>query len=392
MRIVMFSNTYKPSTSGVVTSVALFRKGLMSARHEVHLIVPQYEDYIDSEPYIFRFPALDLSDRIDISLVLPFQPLIEPTVRGIMPDIIHSQHPLWMGDLAVAFAHEFRVPLIFTFHTRYDEYAQSYVPIAAGLASKVAEEVVRRYMRQCTHIIAPTPAIRDLILNEYHIDAPVSVVPSPVDLTRYEGKDSRRIRQEFGLDKYELLLYMGRVAKEKGLDLLVNAFAKVIAERPQARMLLVGDGPYRRVLESLVRRHGLSRKVIFTGVVPHEEIPDYAAAADLFVFSSVTDTQGLVLIEAMAAGVPVVAVEAPGPIDVLAKGGGLLVPAEEEAFVQAVLALLEDEKRREDMGEEAFRMAQPYAISETTNKMLAVYEDAIMALRGDYNFQRIGIP
>jgi 1,2-diacylglycerol 3-alpha-glucosyltransferase len=383
MRIVMFSNTYQPSTSGVVTSVALFRQGLMSANHEVHLIVPQYEDFIDSEPYIFRFPALDLSDRIDISLVLPFQPLIEPTVRGIMPDIIHSQHPVWMGDLAVTFAHELRVPLVFTFHTRYDEYAQSYVPIVAGLASKVAEEVVRRYMRQCTHIVAPTPAIRDLILREYSIDAPVSVVPSPVDLERYKEKDSKRIRQEFGLDKYELLLYIGRVAKEKGLDLLVNAFARVIAERPQARLLLVGGGPYRRTLESLVKRHGLTGKVLFTGVVPHGEIPDYAAAADLFVFTSVTDTQGLVLVEAMAAGVPAVAVKAPGPIDILAGGGGLLVPAEEDAFVKAVLMLLNDEVRRKEMGQEALRLAQPYAISETTKKMLAVYEEAILALRGD---------
>jgi glycosyltransferase involved in cell wall biosynthesis len=379
----MFSNTYQPTTSGVVTSVALFRQGLMSANHEVHLIVPQYEDFIDSEPYIFRFPALDLSDRIDISLVLPFQPLIEPTVRGIMPDIIHSQHPVWLGDLAVSFAHELRIPLVFTFHTRYDEYAQSYVPIVAGLASKVAEEVVRRYMRQCTHIVAPTPAIRDLILREYPSDVPVSIVPSPVDLARYKEKDSKRIRQEFGLDKYELLLYIGRVAKEKGLDLLVNAFAKVIAERPQARLLLVGGGPYRRALESLVQRHGLTEKVIFTGVVPHEEIPDYTAAADLFVFTSVTDTQGLVLVEAMAAGVPAVAVEAPGPIDILAGGGGVLVAAEEDAFVQAVLTLLEDEVRRKEMGQEALRLVQPYAISETTNKMLAVYEEAILAL-GDY--------
>jgi glycosyltransferase involved in cell wall biosynthesis len=383
MRIVMFSNTYKPSTSGVVTSVALFRQGLLSANHEVHLIVPHYEDFIDSEPYIFRFPALDLSDRIDISLVLPFQPLIEPTVRGIMPDVIHSQHPLWMGDLAITIAHELRVPLVFTFHTRYDEYAQSYVPIAAELASKVAEEVVKRYMRQCTHIVAPTPMIRDLILREYQVDKPVSVVPSPVDLTRYENKDSRRIRQEFGLDKYEVLLYIGRLAKEKGLELLINAFAMVIADRPQARLMLVGDGPYRRALEGQVQRFGLSRQVIFTGVIPHEEIPDYAAAADLFVFTSLTDTQGLVLVEAMAAGLPVIAVEAPGPVDILSGGGGLLVPADEDAFVQAVLGLLEDDLRRKEMGEEAFRLAQPYSISAITDRMLAVYEEAILSARGD---------
>jgi 1,2-diacylglycerol 3-alpha-glucosyltransferase len=377
MRVLMFSNTYQPSTSGVVTSITLFRQGLIAANHEVHLIVPHYDGYEDKDPYIFRFPALDLSDRIDISLVLPFQPLMEPTVRGIMPDIIHSQHPVWMGDLAVTFAHDLRVPLVFTFHTRYDEYAQSYVPIVAELASKVAEEVVKRYMRQCTHIVAPTPAIRDLILREYPIKVPVSIVPSPVDLTRYQDIDAKRIRKEFGLDKYELLLYMGRLAKEKGLDFLIRTFAKIVAERPQARLMLVGDGPYRRGLENLVQSLGLFNKVIFTGLVPHEEIPDYASAADLFVFSSVTDTQGLVLVEAMAAGVPVVAVEAPGPIDVLAKGGGILVPAKEDAFVQAVLSLLEDERYREEMGEEALRITQRYSVSVTTQKMLAVYEEAM---------------
>jgi 1,2-diacylglycerol 3-alpha-glucosyltransferase len=377
MRVLMFSNTYQPSTSGVVTSITLFRQGLMAANHEVHLIVPQYEGYEDKDPYIFRFPALDLTDRIDISLVLPFQPLMEPTVRGIMPDIIHSQHPVWMGDLAIAFAHELRIPLVFTFHTRYDEYAQSYVPIVAELASKVAEEVVKRYMRQCTHIVAPTPAIRDLILREYPIKTPVSVVPSPVDLTCYQDIDANRIREGFGLDKYELLLYMGRLAKEKGLDFLIRSFAKIVAERPQTRLMLVGDGPYRRGLENLVRSLGLFNKVIFTGLVQHEEIPDYASAADLFVFSSVTDTQGLVLVEAMAAGVPVVAVEAPGPIDVLAEGGGILVPAKEEAFVQAVLSLLEDERYRQEMGEEALRITQRFSVSVTTQKMLTVYEEAM---------------
>jgi glycosyltransferase involved in cell wall biosynthesis len=236
-------------------------------------------------------------------------------------------------------------------------------------------------MRQCTHIVAPTPAIRDLILREYNVDKPVSVVPSPVDLARYEGSDSRRIRQEFGLDGCEVLLYMGRVAKEKGLDLIVNAFAQVATERPRARLLLVGDGPYRRVLESMVQKLGLERKVIFSGVVPHGEIPDYAIAADLFLFSSTTDTQGLVLVEAMAAGVPVVAVEAPGPIDVLAGGGGLLVPPQETPFAQAVLSLLNDETRRVKLGREAYRLAQPYAISAATEKIVHVYEQAMIDVK-----------
>jgi len=379
MRILIFSNAYKPTISGVVTSISLFRRGLINANHEVHIIAPQYEDYQDEEPYVFRFPALDLSDRLNISLVLPFQPLMELTVRGIKPDLIHSQHPVWMGDLAAAFASDMNLPLVFTFHTRYDEYAQSYVPILPGLASKVAEEVVLRYMRNCTHIIAPTPGIRDLILREYPIDVPVSVVPSPVDLNQYDELNPGRVRTMLGLEEEELLLYVGRLSKEKGLDLILRAFVRIVAERPSVRLLLLGEGPYKRALESKARRLGLSERIIFGGVIPHEEVPDYVSAADLFVFSSLADTQGLVLLEAMTAGVPVVAVEAPGPADVLSEGGGLLVPATEVDFSNAVLSLLADEVSRREMGKQAIRAAQRYSISATTARMLEVYEKTIEA-------------
>jgi 1,2-diacylglycerol 3-alpha-glucosyltransferase len=379
MRILIFSNAYKPSISGVVTSISLFRQGLINANHEVHIIAPRYEDYQDEEPYVFRFPALDLSDRLNISLVLPILPLMEPTVRGIKPDLIHSQHPVWMGDLAAAFASDMNLPLVFTFHTRYDEYAQCYVPIVPEFASKVAEEVVLRYMRHCAHIIAPTPGIRDLILREYPLDVPVSVVPSPVDLNKYDELNPGRVRTMLGLEEEELLLYVGRLSKEKGLDLILRAFIRIVAERPSVRLLLLGEGPYKRALESKARKLGLSRRIIFGGEIPHDEVPDYFSAADLFVFSSLTDTQGLVLLEAMTAGVPVVAVEAPGPVDVLSEGGGLLVPATEVDFSNAVLSLLTDEVGRREMGKQAIRAAQRYSISATTARMLEVYEKTIEA-------------
>jgi 1,2-diacylglycerol 3-alpha-glucosyltransferase len=122
---------------------------------------------------------------------------------------------------------------------------------------------------------------------------------------------------------------------------------------------------------------GLEERIIFTGAIPHDEVPHYTAAADMFVFSSLTDTQGLVLMEAMAAGTPVVAVEAPGPVDVLAEGGGILVPSQEDAFAETVCALLTDEDRLREMGEEAKRAVKRYSISEATQRLLAVYEAAI---------------
>ncbi len=379
MRILVFSNAYKPTISGVVTSIALFRQGLIEASHDVHIIAPEYEEYQDKEPYVFRFPALDISEQADISLVIPFKRKMLPTVHGIQPDLIHSQHPIWMGDLATAFARDLNLPLVFTFHTRYDMYAPKYVPIAPKLTGVVTDEIVHTYLKKCTHIIAPTPSIRDFILHHYAPEAPVTTVPTPVDLDQYKSLNPRRVRADLGMRNVEILLYVGRLTNEKNLDFLLQAFVKIVAARPQARLLLVGQGPHERDLQRLAWELGIGEQVIFTGSIPHDEIPHYTAAADLFVFASMADTQGLVLIEAMAAGTPVVAVQAPGATDMLAEGGGVLVPANQDAFANAALALLTDKSRRRAMGEQAARAVQRYTISATATRMSAVYEEAVAA-------------
>jgi 1,2-diacylglycerol 3-alpha-glucosyltransferase len=391
MRILVFSNAYKPSVSGVVTSIALFRRGLIEAGHDVHIVTPEYADYEDKEPYVFRFPALDLPDQLDISLVIPLKTTMATTVHGIKPTLIHSQHPFVMGGLAAAFARDLNLPLVFTFHTRYDVYAQRYVPVVPELAGIVTDEIVRRYLEKCAHIVAPTPSTRDMILRDYGADIPVSVVPTPVDLGQYHDLGPQRVRAALGLEEAELLLYVGRLANEKNLDFLLRAFARIVSERPQVRLLLVGKGPHERGLQRLARKLGLGERVIFTGPIPHSHVPHYAAAADIFVFASLVDTQGLVLIEAMAAGTPVVAAQAPGPADVLVKGGGLLVPAQEDAFAGAVLELLADEARRRAIGEQAARAVQRYSIPSAAARLIAAYEAAITAGPRPVK-KRLGLP
>jgi glycosyltransferase involved in cell wall biosynthesis len=379
MRVVFFTNAYKPTISGVVTSISLFRQGLLDAGHGVNIVAPQQGDYQDEEPYVFRLPAIDLPGEIDLSLAMPLKALIETALRGIKPSLIHSQHPILMGDLAAAFARELEIPLVFTFHTRYDEYAQQYIPIAPELAGTVMEQIVARYLEKCAHIIAPTASIRDFILREYDPSAPVTVVPTPVKLSAYDGLDPGRIQADLGLQSAEVLLYVGRLAGEKGLDFLLRVFARVVAERPDARLLLVGEGPGEGDLREMAEELGVGDRVVFCGAVPHSQVPHYAAAADLFVFSSVTETQGLVLIEAMAAGTPVVAVEAPGAIDILDEGGGLLVSPREDVFAEAVIDLLDDRQRLEALGRQAVRIVRRYTVPAATERLLAVYETAVAA-------------
>ncbi len=251
MRIAIFTNAYKPAISGVVTSISLFRQGLHAAGHETHIFAPDYEGYRDEEPYVFRLPALDLSEQLNVSIVLPLKSLVDLTLGGIQPAIIHSQHPVWMGDLAATCARELGIPLIFTFHTQYERYAQLYSPIAGKLAGHFTEERVRRYLQQCRHVIAPTESIRAMLASKFGLNEQVSVIPTPVDLDRFRNAKAGDLRTRLGLEDREVLLYVGRIAREKGLDLLLNTFAEVHARRPQTRLLLVGSGPYLEGAEAL---------------------------------------------------------------------------------------------------------------------------------------------
>ena len=382
MRIAVFTNTYLPTISGVVTSIRKFRKGLINAGHDVHIFAPEYEGYEDQEPYIFRFPALDLSDQLNISIVVPIKNLMESAVRGVKPTLIHSQHPVWMGDLAVSFARTLNVPLVFTFHTQYEKYAQHYSRIAPKLAGRITEEVVRRYLQHCAHVVVPTESIREMLTKDYGIRQGVTVVPTPVDLQEFDALHPEKVRAKFGLEGLDVLLFVGRLASEKGLDMLIQAFVLIHQARPGVRLLLLGKGPHEEALNAKLAKLGLKDLVILAGAVPHEEVPNYYAAADLFVFPSTTETQGLVIIEAMAAGLPVVAVRAPGAVDVLTGGGGVLTENTPEALARGVVDILADSGQRRELSEQARSAVERYSIPKATARMLNAYEATLNQWQG----------
>jgi 1,2-diacylglycerol 3-alpha-glucosyltransferase len=377
MRIVIFTNNYKPVVGGIAVSIALFRQGLIDAGHEVHIVTPEYQDYEDEEPYVYRVPALDLPGALSGSLALPLKAPITTTIQGIKPAVIHSQQPYLMGDVAAAVAQDMNVPLVWTFHTRYDINAKEYFPFAPELATSIMNRVIERYLEECVQVISPTASIKDFIQRQYAPQVPVSVVPTPIDLSAYCTLEPRRVRATLAPEDNKLLMYVGRLAIEKNLDFLLRAFAPIAAQCPAVRLVFVGEGLAEDNLRQMARKLGLEERITFTGAIPHDEVPHYTAAADMFIFSSLTDTQGLALMEAMAAGTPVVAVEAPGPVDVLAEGGGILVPPQEDAFADAVCTLLTNEDRLHEMGQEAKRAVQRYSIPEATQRLLAVYEAAL---------------
>jgi glycosyltransferase involved in cell wall biosynthesis len=374
-----WTNAYRPTVSGVVTSIVNFRRGLQCLGHEISVIAPEYERYQDSEAYIFRFPAVDLSERLEIALTWPIKGLMNPTVRGLKPDLIHSQHPILMGDLAAEFAREMDVPLIFTFHSQYTRYVEYYLPVGGRQLGRITGELIGRYLAKCDAIIAPTKSIEAHLQDTFDIQVPIEVLPTPIDLSLYEGLDRGSAKANIGAQEEEILLYVGRLAREKGLYVLLRAFSQISAERPNCRLRLVGRGPDEENLRGLARELGIGEKVRFTGAIPHQEIPMWMAAADLFLFPSTTETQGLVIVEAMAAGTPVLAARAYGSIDMLSEGGGVLTAPEPGALAAAAVELLEDPARRRQLAEEARQASRQYGIQAGARALERIYRRTIQS-------------
>lgn len=374
MRIAMFTNTYKPAINGIVTSISLFNQGLQDAGHEVHIFAPKYNEMDEEdEPLVFRFPAIDLSEMVAAALPLPVKALLEPTVNGLQPDIVHAHHPLLMGDMAAEFAEERGIPLVFTFHSRFEEYVEHYAPFASNLFGTLVDRMVQRYLKRCTHVIAPSASVGRMI-EQIAPDLPITILPTPIDLSVYKGLQRDKVRSAYGLEQNEVLLYIGRLSKEKNLPFLFDAFAQIHAARPNTRLLVVGFGPLEDSLKDWVEKNDLSQAVIFTGGVQHDKIPHYAAAGDLFLFASTTETQGLVLIEAMAAGTPVVSVKGMGQIEALSQGGGVIVEEDLNVFIQQVLALLMDKHALRRLATEARSAVERYSVARSVKALVGVYQ------------------
>lgn len=379
MRIVSFSNTYRPTVSGVVTSIDSFKLGLQNAGHDVHVIAPEHSGYIDSEPYIYRLPSLDLPGELNFSLALPLKSRISVLIEGIKPQIIHCQHPFLTGDLAASFAKDMDIPLVYTFHSRYDIITQRYIPAIAEIADLVVDDILDRFFAKCELIIAPTPTTKNFIIENYNPKALIQVIPTPVNLDHYcDEAKIRQLRTTSQIDGKQVLLYIGRLAREKNLDFLMTVFALIQTKLPDTILMLVGGGPDRERLENLADKLKIRSSLIITGFVDHAVIGCYASLADIFVFPSDSETQGLVLLEAMAAGVPAVAVKAPGCEDVLNDGGGLLVPLNEQVFSNAVIELLSDRNRLMELSRDALITAARYSLPVITDKLIHAYEMAIV--------------
>ena len=383
MRVLFVSDVYFPRVNGVSTSIATFRTDLAAAGVRTTLVVPQYAapdataDWAD--PEIIRVPAAGVPRDPEDRRMRWGE--LGRTLRALATrrfDLVHIHTPFLAHYAGLRFARAQGIPVLETYHTFFEEYLHHYVPLLPrALGRRLARGVTRSQCAQVDAIVAPSQPMRAM-LEAIGVTQPVQVIPTGLPADRFVRGDGVRFRSMHGLPaERPLLLYVGRVAHEKNIGFLIDAFLEVRRARRDALLVIAGEGPARAALLAQVERLGLTNDVAFVGYLDRDRgLADCYAAAAVFVFASRTETQGLVLLEAMAQGCAVVSTAHLGTASILLPGcGAHVAPDETGAFASAVIGLLDDPERAARLGAQARRYAQGWASSLMAWRMREFYAE-----------------
>jgi glycosyltransferase involved in cell wall biosynthesis len=308
-------------------------------------------------------------------------------VRRLNVDIIHSQVPGNIGVYGLIAAWLFDIPHVHTYHTLYMAYVH-YMPIPHAVSTRSVKWISRKFLGRCQRAVAPSHDIRTE-LKSYGVDAPIDVIPTGIETRRAHAfLNPEKLKGKYGIPADRpCLLYVGRLGPEKNVAFLFEVMQELRQRHEPAHLLIIGDGPDRHRLEGLVHQGGLTENVTFAGYIPREEVFSFYRMADLFVFASLTETQGLVLLESMSVGTPAVAVSAMGVADLLSDGrGGIPVRPRPEEFANAVRSMLSDSSLFEAKREEALAKADEWSVPRSTDRILWFYEESLR------DYKRHGMP
>ena len=376
MNIVMVTNTYTPHIGGVARSVEAFSSEFRRSGHRVLIVAPEFADMPTDEVDVVRIPAIQNFNGSDFSVALPTAGLLTENLDKFQPDIVHAHHPYLLGMTALRIARYRELPLVFTHHTLYEQYTH-YVPVDSPLFRQFVTELATHYANLTDQVFAPSESIASLIQNR-GVKAPIAVVPTGVNLERFGCGEGQHFRASMGISKEAFVVgHVGRLAPEKNLGFLAESVAKFLHAHPRGHFLIVGQGPSKIEIRDIFERQGLMQRLHVAGALDQNELADAYHAMDGFAFASKSETQGMVLTEAMAAAVPIVALDASGVREVVKDGfnGRLLHEETPEAFSTALqwLANLPAAKM-ESLKRSARETAETFSMQNTAAKAIAHYE------------------
>lgn len=383
MRILMVSDVYFPRINGVSTSIQTFKQEFEKQGHEVVLIAPNYPQDYPTDETILRINSrgvlFDPEDRMmhyrDILAMLP-------RLREMNFDLVHIHTPFVAHYAGVKLANSLAIPCVVTYHTLFEEYLFHYIPfLPRSLLRAFARRFSRTQCNQVDSVVAPSSVIVDL-LHRYGVEQSIDIIPTGIRSGSFSEGDGSSFRRQFGIPEDGIvLLNVSRVAHEKNLRLLLNMLKLAVQKNPKLCLVIAGEGPARKACMEQAQQLGLNEHIYFVGYLDRAtQLIDCYHSADLFVFSSRTETQGLVLLEAMAAGTPVVSVAAMGTRDILIEcPAAQIVEDDPQAFADTLLEIVEDPARMKSLQDNCEAAVQAWDSTTMASKMLSFYRSVLAA-------------
>lgn len=385
MRIGLFTDTYPPYINGVSTSVLMLKQGLEKLGHKVYVVTVNSENFhYKKEDDVLMIPGVPIG-IMDFRMTSLYPIKAQKIIKSWNLDVIHTHTEFGVGSFARLIAKQYNIPLVHTYHTMYEEYIYYITKGYFDGASKKLVEYLTLFLCDKTveELIVPTKKTYDLFKEKYKVKRDVHIIPSGIDVTRFykENIDKEKLevlKKDLSIKKDDfIILYVGRIAKEKNIEFLINNLKDITKKIAKAKMVIVGDGPDINDLALLVHQNKLDKKVIFTGKVPWSDIPKYYQLANVFVTSSKTETQGLTVIEAMAASKPVVAIKDESFLLVMTdKQDGLFFETEEE-YKDLIYKIYNDKKYADMIAKQARITANQYNPVVYAKRVLKIYESVI---------------
>jgi len=382
MRIGIFTDFYKPSINGVTNSVENFRVELEKRGHEVFIFAPNIPGY-KKERKVYRLPSVDEFSPKNSPIAIPIMPIISRVIKPLKLDIIHTQIPFPVGYLGHRAAQKLNIPEVHTYHTHLTEYAH-YFPseILQPLVKFGLKKIVKVFCNNCDVVVAPSTAIKDL-LKSYGVRSPIIVNQSGIKLNEFRKltpEEKHKLFSQYQIPENEnILLFAGRLAPEKNILFLINTFRKIIKTEPETYLIIAGGGPSEEMLRQKVTELGLENQVKITGFLEKELMSKFFGAADIFVFPSLTETQGLVICEALASELPVVAINAMGQKDLIKNNvNGFLVANRQVDFAEKILDLIHRPSLRNRIIHAAKISSKQFSVEKRTDKLISIYQKTIV--------------
>lgn len=387
MRIGLFTDTYPPYINGVSTSITMLKKGLEQKGHQVFVVTVNDENLkykYEDDDKIIRIPGIP-TGIFDYRLTGIYPLRVVNKIKKWNLDVIHSHTEFGVGTFARIIAKQFDIPLVHTYHTMYEDYVH-YITKGYfdGTSKKIVEYLTLFYCdKTITELIVPTKKTYDLFKSKYKVEREVNIIPTGMDTQKFH-KESINLKlleqkkREYGLKPDDfVVLFVGRLGKEKNIDFLINCHTELKSKYPNLKLLIVGDGPYSENFKELVKKNKMQDNIIFCGKAPFDEIPTYYNMATVFATASKTETQGLTVIEALAASVPVLAMKDESFKDAVIDGYNGYYFEKKTEYKKHLEDLMNDRKKLGLLSKQAFISSEKHSLKHFADQVLEVYKTAI---------------